>query len=259
MTRSASPRVLLLATAAVTTMLPGADSRACSCVGPELAFLSPAQSDAAPLNVHVRLQAPTGGVAGQSFVLRVHGGAPVATQARTFPGPAVTLVELVPAAALAPVTRYEVATVDATKHPATTVIGTFKTGAAADTTAPRLDRVGTVHTHLNTHFGGGDCSIQGPWITLSGTVARDPDRPDAQLAFGVWKVDKGGRLDTTRPPDALVFPYQDTIAIGQTSLCDVRRFAFDAPVVTLGIAAIDESGNTSRPARIRADVTRSTP
>jgi hypothetical protein len=228
-------------------------------VGPELRFLTPANDDAAPLNVHARIEAPTGGFAARSFVLRAHDGASVPALLRSTPGPEVTIAELVPTTPLAPLTRYEVATVDATKHPATIVIGTFKTGTSADTKAPRLERVGRPRTTLNTRFGGGDCSIQGPWITLDGVVARDPDRAGAQLAYGVWQADKGGKLDTTRPPDALVFPRGDALAIGQTSLCDVHVFAFDAPVVSLAIAAIDESGNASAPTRLHADVTRSTP
>jgi hypothetical protein len=253
------PSPLLLLAIAASAALAEPESRACSCVGPQLSFLSPVHADDAPLNVHVRIEAPSSGLSAQTLVLRVHDGSTVAAQVRTIPGPTVTIAELVPAAPLAPLTRYEVATVDATKHPATTVIGTFKTGTSTDTKPPRLERVGRPRTTLNTQFGGGDCSIQGPWITVGGIVARDPDRPGAQLAYGVWQADKGGKLDTTRPPDALVFPYQDTIAIGQTSLCDMHAFAFDSAVVSLAIAAIDESGNASPAVRLRADVTRSTP
>jgi hypothetical protein len=253
------PSPLLLLAIAASAALPEPESHACSCVGPQLSFLSPVHADDAPLNVRVRIEAPSSGLSAQTLVLRVHDGATVAAQVRTVPGPTVTIAELVPVAPLAPLTRYEVATVDATKHPATTVIGTFKTGTSADTKPPRLERVGKPRTTLNTQFGGGDCSIQGPWITVGGIVARDPDRPGAQLAYGVWQADRGGKLDTTRPPDALVFPYQDTIAIGQTSLCDMHAFAFESAVVSLAIAAIDESGNVSPAVRLRADVTRSTP
>jgi hypothetical protein len=254
-----SPSLLLLGIAA-SAVLPEPESHACSCVGPQLSFLSPAHADDAPLNVHVRLEAPSSGLSARALVLRVHDGPTVATQVRTTPGPSVTIAELVPTAALSPLTRYEVATVDTTKHPSTIVIGTFQTGTSTDTRPPRLERVGRPRTTINTQFGGGDCSIQGPWITVGGIVASDPDRPGAQLAYGVWQADKGGKLDTTRPPDALVFPRQkDTIAIGQTSLCDVHAFTFDSAVVSLAIAAIDESGNASPPVRLRADVTRSTP
>jgi len=134
------------------------DARACSCVGPRLVFLSPIDSDAAPLNAHVRIEAPTTNQQTSRFVLRAHGGATVTTTARTYAGTSVTIIELVPSAPLPPSTRFEVATIDPTTHPPTTVIGTFKTGTASDTTAPRLDSLGRQRTRLNQHFGGGDCS-----------------------------------------------------------------------------------------------------
>ena len=150
------------------------------------------------------------------------------------------------------------ASIDPTAHPPTTVIATFKTASAADTTAPRLDSLGKQRTHLNTVFGGGDCSIQGPWISFTDFVASD-DRADAKLAFGVWAPSAAGVIDTTRPPDTLVFPYERTLSIGQTSLCDPRRFAFSGSIVSFAIAAIDDAGNTSRAIRIRADLTKNTP
>jgi hypothetical protein len=235
------------------------DARACSCVGPHFVFLSPMGADSAPVNVHVRLEAPSNAQGAQTFVVRAHGSATAVTvQTRTYAEPSVTIVELVPSASLPALTRFEVATVDPTAHPPTTVIGTFKTGSTADTTAPRFDSIGKQRTRLNTHFGGGDCSIQGPWIALSDLVAHD-DRPDGQLAYAVWAADATGTLNTTRGPDTLVFPYNNAISIGQTSLCDPRRFTFRGSVVTLAVAAVDESGNTSRSIRIRADLTHDTP
>jgi hypothetical protein len=250
--------VLLAAAALAAGAVDAGDARACSCVGPRLAFLSPLGADAAPVNVHVRLEAPTGGFRASSLVLRAHGGANVATSVHTYPGRMVTIVELVPAAPLPATTRFEVATVDPAAHPPVTVIGTFKTGTAADTKAPTLRGIGRPRTRLNTRYGGGDCSIRGPWIVLEGVDARD-DRPDGKLVYGVWAPDAAGRLDTHRAPDTLVFPYQNRITIGQASQCDMRTFPFKGQVVTLAVAAIDESGNTSRAVQFRADLRHNTP
>jgi len=247
--------VLFSAVIAIASMEPHA--RACSCVGPHLAFLSPTASSS-PTNVRVRIEAPSNNLVVSHFVLRVHNGATIATTAKTYPESMVTIVELAPNALLPASTRFEVASIDPSVHPPTTVIGTFTTGTAADTTAPRLDSLGKQRTRLNTNFGGGDCSIQGPWIQLDDFVAQD-DRADAPLAFGVWAPNASGVIDTTRQPDALLFPYEKRLSIGQTSLCDPRRFSFSGSVVSLSVAAIDESGNTSRAIRIRADLTKNTP
>jgi len=225
------------------------DSDACSCVGQHLTYLSPV-SDDAPTNSRVRVEGPVRG----TLVLRAHGGADVATQLRTIS----SVTELVPGAPLAPSTRYELAVVDSTAHPPTTVIGTFKTGTAPDTTAPRLDNLGHQGTHLNPHPMGSACQIAGPWITLTNIAVHD-ERDHAQLAFGVWSADTTGRIDTQRPPDAILFPYESSLTIGQASACDPHSFAFHGSVVNLAVAAIDEAGNTSRALRFRADLTHDAP
>jgi hypothetical protein len=234
-------------------------AHACSCVGPALAFLSPVRADAAPLNTHVRLEVPNPTWA-STFVLRAHRGAAVPTRAEVLSGGGMSVVDLTPLAPLAAVTRYEVATVDPNTHPSTTVIGTFKTGTAVDTTPPRLDSVGKVTTHLNLGMvGGGTCSIRGPWITLSGYAIQDPGRKEASLAFAIWTPDSGGKLDTNLPPDTLLFPFREEVSIGQTSLCDPRSFPLNGPTAQFAIAVVDEAGNKSGEKRFRADLTRPSP
>jgi len=232
-------------------------ARACSCIGPHLSYLSPSGT-AAATNAHVRIMAPSNGLQTSRFVLRVHNGAVIPTTVKTYAEPRVTVVELVPNAALPASTRFEVASIDASEHPPTTVIGTFTTATTADTTAPRLDSLGRQRTRLNTVFGGGDCSIAGPWIDLDDFVAVE-DHADAQLAFGVWSPSASGVIDTTKQPDVLLFPYEKHLSIGATNSCDPRRFTFAGSVATLAVAAIDESGNVSRPIRLRADLTKNTP
>jgi hypothetical protein len=265
MGRSSLRRLAAAGALALAIALPAHErgAAACSCMGPSLAFLTPS-GDAVSRNAIVRIEVPTssagaGAAQASSIVLREHGGAPVATRDASVPGAEVTLHQITPNDPLKADTRYEIAIVEPTKHPPTTVVGTFKTGSAIDNAPPRLDSIGAKYTHINTHFGGGDCSIRGPWITLTGVAASDPGRADAQLAFGVWQADASGKLDTKRMPDAFVFPYQNALTIGQSSLCSVHQFAFNASVVTLAVAAFDESGNASRPITFRADVTRNGP
>jgi hypothetical protein len=89
-------------------------------------------------------------------------------------------------------------------------------------------------------------------------IARD-DRADTKLAFGVWSANSAGVIDTTRQPDTLVFPYENRITIGQSSLCDPRTFPLAGSAISLAVAAIDDAGNTSRALRFRADLTHATP
>jgi hypothetical protein len=247
----------VLTTVLLAATIASHDAFACSCRGPQLAFLSPWNCDDAPLNVHVWFEAPTG-PSTPSLVLRAHRGADVATQVRTYPDTYVTYVEMIPAAPLFPLTRYEVATVNAASHPPVTVLGTFKTASAMDTTPPRFNAIGHQRTRINAVYGGGDCSIQGPWIELGDLTVHD-DWPDAQLLYGIWSADASGNVNTQRQPDAIAFPYGGVVKIGQSSLCDPSRYALKGPVVTFAIAAFDEAGNASRPIRVRADVTRNTP
>jgi hypothetical protein len=231
-------------------MLTPRDTSACTCAGSFLLYDGPS-SDEAPTNTHVRLEGSYQG----TLVLRAHGGGDVPTRVRLIGG----LTELVPTQDLAPNTRYEVAIVNPGSHPPAHVFGTFKTGTARDTTAPQLDSLGHQGTHLNLHAIGSACQVRGPWISLTGFAAHD-ERPNAELAFGVWSADANGKIDTVnRSPDALLFAYSGTITIGQASACDFHAFAFNGSVVSLAVAAIDEAGNVSRGIRFRADLSRDAP
>jgi hypothetical protein len=257
-----APFVLVCTTAlAAALLLPSARGEACSCVGPELSVLTPQRPEGVPTNTRVRVTMPAVGQ-GQTqptLALRVHGGADVVAKTRLYPDVAESIAELTPMSPLAPSTRYEIAVVDSTKHPATTVVSTFVTGANADTAAPVIDSLGAVGARLNMHYGGGDCSIQGPWVTVDGSRVHDPGRPDAELLFGVWGKNAQGVLDTNRAPDALLAPYHQRLNIGRSSLCDMRDFPLKGPIVQLAIAVFDEAGNASTPRRFSVDVTRNSP
>lgn len=254
---------LSMCTAALTAafFLPAVRGEACSCMGPDLGVLTPQRPDGVPTNTRVRVTMPAiaQGQSSPTLALRVHGGREIAATSHVYPDVAESIVELTPTAPLAPSTRYEVAVVDAAKHPATTVVSTFVTGTTADVAAPVLDALGSVGARKNVRFGGGDCSIQGPWVTIDGFRAHDPGRSDAELVFGVWGKDAKGVLDTNRPPDTLITPDRNALTIGRSSLCDMRDFLLTGAIVPLAIAVVDEAGNRSAPRRFTVDVSRSSP
>lgn len=227
---------------------------ACSCMGPSAQIVGPDRVDDAALNARVRFEVPYGASTSDA-VLRVHEGPKVDTTSRTFVDGSLTFVELSPTKLLAPSTRYEVAVVDPSKFPSTTVLGTFKTGTTSDTVAPKLDALGTAVARGNNVAGGGDCRIQGPWIEVGPVRVSDPGRPDAKLLFAVWAGDAAGNVDTSKPPTSFVVVHEGRITIGRRSLCDLHDFPIPStPFASLAIAAVDESGNTSAIHRARVDL-----
>jgi hypothetical protein len=163
-------------------------------------------------------------------------------------------VELTPTKPLAAGTRYEVAFIDPdpNAYPNTSVLSTFKTGTAADTTAPKLDAVGGAIAKGDAHAASSMCGIPGPWIEVSGIVASDPGRPNAKLRFAIWAGDAAGNVDTSKPPSALYARWDAVLVIGKRSLCDPHDFPIpgQAPSMTIAIAAVDEAGNTSAPRKL---------
>lgn len=260
--------VTALGTAAVLSAAMAVTERevgACSCAGPDTTLIGPERVDDAPLNTKVRVEVPSsfptspagGGAPNGGLVLRVHGVAkPIAATTRVIaPGGWASFVELTPAAPLEPSTQYEVATVNATAVPPNRVFGTFRTGRASDTTAPRIDTIGPAVAYKNSNAIGSMCMVPGPWVTIEGVVAEDPARRDAQLVFAVWLGDANGVIDTKKPPTSLVRAHGERLDLGQTSLCDPHAFPFPkTPFAWLGIAAMDEAGNTSAVRRMRVDL-----
>jgi hypothetical protein len=233
------------------------DAGACSCVGPEVALLSPDRVDDAPLNVRVRADVPSYGSSGApQVVLRVHGGAVVETTSRSIPSGSVTTVELTPKRPLAAQTRYEIAAVDTSRRPSITIFGTFKTGDATDTVAPKLDTLGVVTAHKATNAISSACQASGPWVTLDGVVASDPGRAGAQLGLAIWLGDGAGKVDDTKTPTAIEPLHGSSVQIGRSSICSPRSFPFpQTGQPWLGIALVDEAGNRSATRRVRVDLT----
>lgn len=243
------------------------DAHACSCVGPQPSLLGPSQVDDAPLNTKVRVEVPSLGSASGSrapnggVVLRVHGGANVATTARAItPGGWLSTVELTPTAPLAPSTQYEVAMVDPSAHPSTTVVGAFKTGTAADSTPPRIDTIGAANVHRNPNAMGSACQVPGPWVDIDAVSAQDPGRPGARLLYAAWLGDAAGNVDPKKPPTAILVADGSVLHVGQRSVCDPRSFPVPkSGVMWLGIAAVDEAGNASAIRKVKVDLGAKTP
>ena len=239
---------LAITALAVSFVLRAPHASACSCMGPRDGLVGPDRIEDAPINTHIRVEVAEAARA-SGVVVRVPGtDVAVETTSRTWPSGHLTFVELTPKKPLAASTRYEIAIVDKNKFPSTTVLGTFKTGTTADTTAPKLDAIGTAAAQGNAHAGGGDCSIKGPWVDIGPLTVDDPGRPTAKLAYALWAGDANGNDDTSKPPNAML------LTIGKRSLCDPH--GFDLPKTPFGsfaIAAVDEAGNTSAPKRFRVD------
>jgi hypothetical protein len=227
-------------------------------------IVSPDRVDDAPLNAKIRLEVPIDERALYSkVVLRAHAGPGVAGRAIAVEphmvpyGKGLGLLELTPRAPLAPSTRYEVALVDRAGFPPQTVLATFRTGAAVDTTAPRFERLGAAHAYENTEFGPGP---RGRWVEFEGVGALDPSRPRAQLVFALWTGDAAGRFDTTKPPLALLRPREDGSLFVGAYACDLRESPLpNAPSAWLGLAALDEAGNASQLQSVRIDLASAEP
>jgi hypothetical protein len=251
-----SRRGLVLVSATLLAGTRVEDAAACSCMGPHDIIVAPDRVDDASLNTRVRFEVPARTPSANGAVLRVTDGAGrVDATTRSWNDGGLTFVELTPAKPLQASTRYELAIVDASAYPSTTVIGTFSTGTKSDTVAPRLVSIGTATARGNAHAGGGDCSIQGPWIEVGPVQAEDPERPKAHLMFAVWLGDAAGRVDTTKPPAGLLEEHRGVVTIGRRSLCDPHDFPIPhAPFATFALGAVDESGNMSAPRKLRVDL-----
>lgn len=260
-----APRALGLLVALTALFTRGGDADACSCADPRTPVLvTPDRADDVPLNAHVRYDTfsmPGNGSPGVQAVLRVHGGAVVETTARTIEyRPAFFHIELIPRAPLAPHTQYEIARSSGRQYPAEIVFGTFRTGDARDAIAPLFDPPWGVDAYAYPSPQSMECEIWSPWAIVKGVSASDPERPHAQLVYGVWTADAAGNIDPKKPPATVLQATGDLLQIGGASLCDLRRFPLPAHgVVTLGIAAIDEAGNVSPLRRVRVDTRQTLP
>lgn len=246
-----------LVTAAVVTH----DAGACSCAGPQASLVSPEHVEDAPLNTRVRLELPSNGVEGATMIFRAHGTTTnVKTTERKMPLGSVNIVELIPAAPLAPETRYEIGFTDPSKHPATHILGSFKTGTAADNTAPKIDKIGAVEAVKPSQmYGGGSCSVSGPWVQVSDLTSSDGARNATEVNYAIWVADAAGVIDEKKTPTAIFKNTWSTLSLGPSSICDPHTFPYPKAggSMTIGIAAVDLAGNIS--AVKRATVNLSAP
>ncbi len=245
-------RQLILACAALVAaplVLTTHAAHACSCVEPQPYLLSPSTSHPAPLNARVRVALPKY-LAGK-LSLRKHRGAEIIVKRTDSPLPNTAHVELVPAQLLDADTRYEVALVNPELHPSTLVFGTFMTGNSTDTSAPLPAKISK--TIVNGHRASAmtSCGVSTPWVEVSLSGARDPDRTDAQLLYAVWASNARGIIDLNAPPTAYLFEKNGKIKLGRISYCDPDEFPLPRQgALTLAIATIDEAGNRSSVQRV---------
>jgi hypothetical protein len=239
------------------------------CMRSPVRILTPNGTREVPLNARVRAEVGNQQVdfsKGARIVLRVPGGAEVPVTSRgPLPDKGISgVVELVPRALLAAGTQYEVALIVPTAYPTTTVFGTFRTGTATDTRKPELDPLAAVSVQgvkkpapspggfvVITSSCGGDT----PHVIIDAVASRDPQRPEAQLLYGVWLGDAAGRIDVTTPPTGIFEPQEGKLVIGAASICHMDFPFPKAAFAWMGIAAVDEAGNPSAPRRLRIDLT----
>lgn len=258
-----------LAWAAVLAALTHAPAApACSCAGPELAALiAPHRVDDAPLNTTIRVAVaargqrtadePTDAV----LELRTAAGELVPTRAiitRT-EGSWIDHVDLVPAAPLRPHESYVVSYRAPSQWPDTHVLGAFRTGTTADTTAPELAPLGAP-TLPPTSANGNmqmqtSCSTSSPWVRFDVT-AHDPDRRHAVLSYAVWLGDPKGHVDVTAPPTSILRGSERSLTIGRSSSCSPQAFPWptQGSHAWLAIAAIDDAGNRSPVQKVRVPI-----
>lgn len=195
------------------------------------------------------------------MMLRGPGGIEVATTVRSLSFARYMVEEeLTPLAPLAPSTKYEIASVDPNAHPSVTVAGAFTTGTASDTTPPRIDKIGAATVRHNPAPVSSMCETTGPWVKLEGIVAQDPGRPEASLLLVAWRGDSTGAIDTKMHPIAIRMASEGQLFLGRASSCDpYGEDLAPSGMLHLGIAVIDESGNTSPVRKLSIDLAKSVP
>jgi hypothetical protein len=254
---------LLLAIVLGAVLLPR-DARACSCgVGPPR-LLTPARHVPAALNAKVRVAIATPWYTKPTdhVELRtVEGGAVVPVTERRMLLGSLEIVELMPRAPLSKNTRYALALVRSDQKPSTWIFGSFRTGADVDRQAPVLSPLGTVKTGGGFSGSFDMCGTYDVYANVHSVVASDPGRSDARLLYGVWVADAAGRVDASKPPPGLLeLEEGNWLAIGNADLCNMLKFPFPPRRnVVLGIAAVDEAGNTSALRTVRVRFPRTPP
>lgn len=261
---------LLFASGIAFVALTARDAPACVCARfKSVVVLAPNRLDETPRNTRVRLELSPNYVEGSSarrVVLRATGSGTIVPTLEYGPTPkegVSAVMELAPRTLLEPRTRYEVAVLSPKvgAYPSTQVVTTFVTGTTIDTVPPELDPLGKVTVgglpkSKSIGVAGGvvvivddSCGGDTPHVAIDRVSARDPERPNARLVYGVWLGDrKTGKIDYARPPTGIFLAGDSgSLVIGARDSC-AMEFPFpDAPSATLGVAALDEAGNQSKP------------
>ncbi len=180
-----------------------------------------------------------------------------------------TAFEIVPKQNLEARRRYELWLLDSGEVYPTRLLGTFRTGTAADQQAPKWS--GLTHSSWQPpkpvapgHPRRVVLAWGSPGIPLFGAPAHDGPKP-AWIRYAVWTADPGQKVDYESPPTTYVEEYPaplppengppqtgPLLEIGGSDGCWDSPFVIpkDKKTILVGMRALDIAGNRSAPSEL---------
>lgn len=228
-------RSVFLAAVALAACVTSRASDACVIVTPQVA--TPTLQDA-PLNTHVWLSSlPIPLFSGATFALVRSDarGQPIELDMRSWEEPS-QVWQLVPAAPLAPRTRYEVWGLPRSrKEPV--LVATFRTGSAVDTAAPKAPRI----RHVVRSPSAMGCP---PFLAVEGEAGADESGP---VLHALWFARKDERIDYDAPP-VMLFYWNKPTATNPRPSADIYGIEAVSKPGKIGLRTVDLAGQLSAPA-----------
>jgi hypothetical protein len=125
------------------------------------------------------------------------------------------------------------------------LIGSFTTGAEADTIAPQWTGVKSASMERRKN-NFGSCTTGDPHAVMQ---MDSPAEKDA-VVYGVWVAGADGKVAWTDPPTTYVEISWGALRLGHWSICQPSSFEFPSGVdkLVLGVRAFDLAGNPSETA-----------
>jgi hypothetical protein len=242
------------------------------CGQPPPAVVSPHRGDTAPLNANVVMTMPSDWRAKSALTIKTAPapGKPrvaVAAKERAWVTVTVERVELVPEAALSPSTAYEV------WNARGEILGAFRTGTTADTTAPTWGGLKSGHTYRITPISnvGGHKVItidmecgEGLLDLFMDAYAEDDQTPASSVRYALWAAAPPRAIDYTTPPLGwlTISPEQQKLAMRPGTppsyMLDygtTESYSNDVVLpairpLKVGVRAIDLAGNATAPSEL---------
>lgn len=165
------------------------------------------------------------------------------------------IIELIPAAELAPRKRYEIWRSESRARWPDRMVGTVRTGASPDRKPPEWRGIREADPILppGPRMLGARRVIVidsgGSGIAVSAEPPRDAE---GRVLYAAWRGDAGKPIDYTRPPDGYATPTssepgRDSFTLGWPGPCAQSTLAVpsNAKSIRIGIAATDLAGNRS--------------